>query len=65
MQPSPENVGNDLTEDITYVQSPPPGSSGEELVRNEQSTSIQYVTPHQYENKGKIALVALTLSIGS
>lgn len=26
-------------------------------MRNEQSTSIQYVTPHQYENKGKIALL--------
>lgn len=46
-QPSPENVGNDLTEDITYVQQPPPIASGEELIRNEQVPAIQYVTPHQ------------------
>lgn len=51
-QPAPENVGNHLTEDITYVQAPP-SASGEELVREEQGPAIQYVTPQQHESNGR------------
>lgn len=49
-QGSSETALNDLGEDIVYAQAPPSAGGNEQYVKSEQQqTSIQYVTPQQYE----------------
>lgn len=42
---------NDLNQDIAYAQAQ--SSASEEYTQNDQPPAIQYVTPQQYDSKGK------------
>lgn len=61
MKASSENEGNDLGEDIIYAQ-PAPSDNNQYEGKSGLQTSIQYVTPQQYE-KGRLDVFVFSFSL--